>query len=82
MCDSQRNILSTVVLVSLCIYGSGSSSPVNTNAEDQISAVKCSYRTKHHQKAPQAGFEGCTFSHFPKTNLVLLFAKFNRKRKK
>lgn len=67
MCDSQRNILSIVVLISLCIYGSGSSSTVNTNAEDQISAVKCSYRTKHHQKAPQAGFEGSTFSHFPKS---------------
>lgn len=71
MCDSQRNILSTVVLVSLCIYGPGSSSTVNTNAEDQISAVKPSYRTKHHQKAPQEGFEGSTISHFPKTKLVL-----------
>lgn len=67
MCDSQRNILSIVVLVSLRIYGSGSSSTVNTNAEDQISAVKCSSRTKHHQKAPQAGLQGSTFSRFPKT---------------
>ena len=67
VCDSQRNILSIVVLVSLHIYGSVNSSTVNINAEDQVSAAKRCCRTKRHQQAPQAGLEGSTPPLFPKT---------------
>lgn len=65
-CDSQRNILSIAVLVSPRIYGSVNSFTVNTDAADQISAVKRCCRTKRHQQAPQAGLEGGTPPLFPK----------------
>lgn len=66
-CDSQRNILSIAVLISLRIYGSVNPSTVNTGAEDWISAAKRSCRTKRHQQAPQAGLEGGAPPPFPKT---------------
>lgn len=67
VCDSQWNILSIAVLISLHIYGSVNSSTVNIDAEDQICAAKHCYRTKYNQQATQAGLEGGTPPLFPKT---------------